>query len=69
MGGPGAPVDLDTGPRTQSWLAVTDDPAALSSGGYWHNRRHEEPAAEATDARFQDTLIARLAALTGIKLG
>jgi hypothetical protein len=24
MGGPGAPVDLDTGQRTQTWLAVSD---------------------------------------------
>ena len=29
MGGPGAPVDLHTGQRTQAWLAVSDEPAAL----------------------------------------
>lgn len=28
MGGPGAPDDLELGHRTQTWLAVTDDPAA-----------------------------------------
>src|SRR5262249_39784248 len=28
MGGPRAPVDLDTGQRTQSWLAAGDEPAA-----------------------------------------
>jgi NAD(P)-dependent dehydrogenase (short-subunit alcohol dehydrogenase family) len=26
MGGPGAPVDVDTGQRTQTWLAVSEDP-------------------------------------------
>jgi hypothetical protein len=28
MGGPGAPDDLETGSRTQTWLAVSNDPAA-----------------------------------------
>ncbi|MDJ0275719.1 SDR family NAD(P)-dependent oxidoreductase [Sphingomonas sp. 2R-10] len=68
MGGASAPVDLDTGARTQSWLAGSDDPAALTSGGYWHHQRRQEPAAEATDVRFQDALLARLAALTGVRL-
>jgi NAD(P)-dependent dehydrogenase (short-subunit alcohol dehydrogenase family) len=44
MGGPGAPVDLDTGQRTQSWLAVSEEPAALVSGRYWQHLRQEEPA-------------------------
>lgn len=32
MGGPGAPVDLDTGQQTQTWLAVSEEPEALVSG-------------------------------------
>jgi hypothetical protein len=32
MGGPMAPVSLDTGQRTQSWLAVSEEPAAMVSG-------------------------------------
>lgn len=68
MGRAGAPVDLDTGARTQSWLASGDDPATRTSGGYWHQQRRQEPAAEATDVRFQDALLARLAALTGVRL-
>jgi hypothetical protein len=32
MGGPSAPVDVETGQRTQTWLAVSDDPDALVSG-------------------------------------
>jgi len=67
MGGASAPVDLATGARTQSWLAGSDDPAALVSG-YWHNMRREEPAAEAADPSFQDRLIDALASLTGIAL-
>jgi NAD(P)-dependent dehydrogenase (short-subunit alcohol dehydrogenase family) len=36
MGGPSAPVDVDTGQRTQSWLATSSEPAALVSASYWH---------------------------------
>jgi NAD(P)-dependent dehydrogenase (short-subunit alcohol dehydrogenase family) len=68
MGGPGAPVDLDTGQRTQSWLAVSDDLAARRSGGYWRNERQETPASEALDPAFQDELIERLTELTGVAL-
>jgi NAD(P)-dependent dehydrogenase (short-subunit alcohol dehydrogenase family) len=68
MGGPGAPVDIATGQRTQSWLAVSDQPAALVSGRYWHHMRQEEPASEASDPRFQGQLIAKLGELTGVTL-
>jgi NAD(P)-dependent dehydrogenase (short-subunit alcohol dehydrogenase family) len=44
MGGPAALVDLDTGQRTQTWLAVSDEPAAMVSGRYWHHLRQEGPA-------------------------
>jgi NAD(P)-dependent dehydrogenase (short-subunit alcohol dehydrogenase family) len=68
MGGPGAPVDLDTGQRTQTWLAVSDEPAAIISGRYWHHLRQEQPAIEAADPEFQDQLIAKLAELTRVAL-
>jgi NAD(P)-dependent dehydrogenase (short-subunit alcohol dehydrogenase family) len=68
MGGPGAPVDLDTGQRTQTWLAVSDEPAAMVSGRYWHHLRQEQPANEAADPQFQDRLIAKLGELTGVAL-
>lgn len=44
MGGPGAPVDIETGQRTQAWLAVSDDPAAMVTGRYWHHLRQKQPA-------------------------
>ena len=68
MGGPTAPVDLETGQRTQSWLAVSDDPEAQASGGYWHKMRRQEPAAEVTDTGFQNQLLDRLGELTGVEL-
>src|SRR3954471_21012931 len=68
MGGAGAPVDLDTGQRTQTWLAVSDEPTALVSGRYWHLLQQQQPAAQATDPEFQDELIASLRKLTGVAL-
>ena len=68
MGGPGAPVDLDTGQRTQTWLAVSNEPAAMVSGRYWHNLRQEKPAGEVAGVAFQDGLIAKLEQLTGVSL-
>jgi NAD(P)-dependent dehydrogenase (short-subunit alcohol dehydrogenase family) len=68
MGGPGAPVDLATGQQTQSWLAVSHEPAAMVSGGYWHRRQRQTPAPEVSNAAFQDQLAAKLAELTGVRL-
>ncbi|UGB39639.1 hypothetical protein [Frateuria soli] len=68
MGGPGAPVDIDTGQRTQSWLAASMDPEAQVSGRYWHHMKPQQPAAQAMDPAFQETLMTRLAELTGVVL-
>jgi NAD(P)-dependent dehydrogenase (short-subunit alcohol dehydrogenase family) len=68
MGGRGAPVDLDTGQRTQSWLAVSNEAAAMVSGRYWHHMRQEQPAREVTEPTFQEELIAKLGELTGVAL-
>jgi NAD(P)-dependent dehydrogenase (short-subunit alcohol dehydrogenase family) len=66
MGGPTATDDLEMGYLTQTWLAVSNDPAATVSGGYWYHRQRQEPEAEARDPDFQDQLVDRLAALTGL---
>ena len=68
MGGPGAIDDLEQGYLTQTWLAVSTDAAAAVSGGYWCHRQRQEPAAQARDLAFQDQLMDRLAALTGVAL-
>lgn len=68
MGGPGAPDDLEQGHLTQTWLAVSDDPAAKVSGGYWHHRQQRQPAADALDHNFQDRLMDKLLELTGVSL-
>lgn len=68
MGGSSAPVDLDTGQRTQSWLAVDAAPEAMVSGRYWCNLKQEQPADEVMDMAFQDRLVAQLELLTGVTL-
>jgi NAD(P)-dependent dehydrogenase (short-subunit alcohol dehydrogenase family) len=68
MGGPAATDDLELGYLTQTWLAVSNDTAATVSGGYWYHRQRREPASEARDPAFQDQLMDRLAALTGVAL-
>jgi NAD(P)-dependent dehydrogenase (short-subunit alcohol dehydrogenase family) len=68
MGGPGASDDLEMGHLTQTWLAVSHDTAATVSGGYWYHRQQQPPAPEARDRAFQDRLMDRLAALTGVTL-
>ena len=68
MGGPYATGDLEMGYLTQAWLAVSNDAAATASGGYWYHRQRQAPAPHARDPAFQDQLMDRLAALTGVAL-
>jgi NAD(P)-dependent dehydrogenase (short-subunit alcohol dehydrogenase family) len=68
MGGSSAPDDLEQGHLTQTWLAVSDEPAAKVSGALWFHREQQRPAAAALDVAFQDRLIARLTELTGVAL-
>ncbi len=68
MGGPAATGDLELGYLTQTWLAVSNEAAATLSGGYWYHRQRQEPAPQARDPAFQEELMDRLAALTGVAL-
>jgi NAD(P)-dependent dehydrogenase (short-subunit alcohol dehydrogenase family) len=68
MGGAGAPDDFDEGYLTQTWLAVSDDPAATLSGRYWHHRRPQSPAKDVEDPVLQDELCNKLAEITGVSL-
>lgn len=67
MGGAGAPDDLRLGHLTQEWLALSNDPEALTSGGYWYHQKRREPSAHVYDEQFQDRLLEALATATGVK--
>jgi NAD(P)-dependent dehydrogenase (short-subunit alcohol dehydrogenase family) len=65
MGGAGAPDSLELGHRTQEWLVSSDDPEALTSGGYWYHRERREPHRAVHDEAFQGRLLRALAEETG----
>ena len=66
MGGPGAPDDLDAGPKTQVWLATSNDAEAMVTGQYFYHqkRRAAEPAAR--DEKIQERLIAECTRVSGV---
>ena len=68
MGGPGAPDDLDAAHRTQVWLAVSDDPAAMVTGKYFYHMRLREPHTAAHDTELQEALLDACKRLSGVDL-
>jgi NAD(P)-dependent dehydrogenase (short-subunit alcohol dehydrogenase family) len=68
MGGPNAPDDLELGHQTQEWLASSDEPLAMTTGGYWYHRQRLRPHPAVNDEAFQDRLLRTLAEETGATL-
>jgi NAD(P)-dependent dehydrogenase (short-subunit alcohol dehydrogenase family) len=68
MGGPGAPDDLDQGPLTQAWLAVSDDPEAQVTGEYFYHLRPAKVHPSARDPELQDRLLDYCRDLSGVAL-
>lgn len=68
MGGPGAPDSLEEGPKTQAWLATSDDPAALVSGRFFYHQQVQAPQPAAFDIALQDGFLAECERLSGVAL-
>ena len=68
MGGPEAPDDLDEGYRTQVWLAVSDDPAALVSGEYFYHQQRISPCPATRVVAIQELLLSKCQKISGIRL-
>ena len=68
MGGPGAPDSLEEGPRTQAWLAVSNDPAAMVTGEYFYHMQRRLPLADAREAEIQDRFLAECRRISGVAL-
>ncbi len=66
MGGPGAPVSIEEGARTQVWLAVSREKEALVSGSYFHHQRHGSCHPAAADPAVQERYLSECARLSGI---
>jgi hypothetical protein len=68
MGGASATDDLSLAPVTQAWLAVSDDPAAAGTGGYFFHQQPQPVHPAARDVTVQDELLAYCARLSGTEL-
>jgi len=68
MGGPGATDDLSLAPVTQAWLAVSSDPEARGSGGYFYHQKADETHPAVRDVKVQDELLNYCAQLTDEEL-
>jgi NAD(P)-dependent dehydrogenase (short-subunit alcohol dehydrogenase family) len=66
MGGPGAPDDLEAAPKTQVWLATSNDKAAAVSGEYFYHQHLRRPLPAARDPEIQDRLLVACAGFSGI---
>ncbi len=68
MGGPEAPDDLEEGYRTQVWLAVSEDPAALVSGEYFYHQKRIAPNPATRVVATQELLLSKCEKISGIRL-
>ncbi len=68
MGGPRATGDLRQGHLTQVWLAISADPEARGSGGYFFHCRPAKASGAAREVGRQDALIIACERLSGVSL-
>jgi NAD(P)-dependent dehydrogenase (short-subunit alcohol dehydrogenase family) len=66
MGGPGTPDDLAAAPKTQVWLATSDEPEAVVTGQYFYHQKRRASDPAASDEEIQDRLIAECARISGV---
>ncbi|QQC64553.1 SDR family NAD(P)-dependent oxidoreductase [Paraburkholderia ginsengisoli] len=68
MGGAGAPDDLQAAPKTQVWLAVSDEPEATVSGAYFYHMKPHDTLPAVRDVAVQEQLIQACEGFSGIRL-
>jgi NAD(P)-dependent dehydrogenase (short-subunit alcohol dehydrogenase family) len=68
MGGPGAPDDMSLARVTQAWLAVSSDPDARVTGGYFYHQKPRTADPAARGLKIQDQLLRYCAGLTGVTM-
>ena len=66
MGGAGAPDSLEEGPKTQVWLAVSNDPKALVTGKYFYHQKLRASHPAASDESKQERFVNKCAEISGI---
>jgi len=68
MGGRGAPDDLEAAPKTQVWLATSEEREATVTGEYFYHRQLRQPLLAARDPAVQDRLLAACAGFSGVSV-
>jgi NAD(P)-dependent dehydrogenase (short-subunit alcohol dehydrogenase family) len=66
MGGAGAPDSLEDGPKTQVWLAESNDPQALVTGKYFYRQKLRASHPAASDTKIQDGFLKECERLSGV---
>jgi len=66
MGGPNAPDDLEAAPKTQVWLATSDDSEARVTGKYFYHQKQRAAHVAAHNTEIQERLIAECARISGV---
>ena len=66
MGGADAPDDIEAAPKTQVWLAASDDAAAQVTGAYFYHQRPKSVASVVKDQAVQEALLAACAQLSAV---
>ena len=67
MGGSGAPDSLEDAPKTQVWLATSNDKEALVSGKYFYHQSQRAYLPAAAGTKIQDRFLAACAEFSGVK--
>lgn len=68
MSGDDAPLSVEQGADGPAWLAVSQDPAALISGAFFHERHQVRLNEQAYEVAFQDGVLAACRAMTDLDL-
>ena len=66
MGGASAPDSLLKGCETQAWLATSESPQVLNSGGYYHHKQRQQAHADVFNEARQVMLFNKCAQLADI---
>ncbi len=67
MGGAGAPDSLADAPKTQVWLAVSNDEKALVTGKYFYHQKRREYHPAAGNVTIQKGFLAACEQISGVK--
>ncbi len=68
MGGSGAPDSLEEGPKTQVWLATSNEKQALTTGKYFYHQALRPSLPAAADQAIQDRFLDACSKFSGVKL-